>query len=258
MSMLFQNTTNFFISSVKKLDGILYPNRCLGCEKLLEAGRNWCSDCLVLLMHAMNRPSCPRCASSTSVYAGGVFIDAKCSFCRRVSLSLDGVCRVGLYESPIAEAVRNFKYHYDMYGLDVLSKMLYEVLIEQDWFEEIEAFCPIPSHWTRKFKRGFNQAEVLAERVSVLANKPVISFLKRVRATRSQAGLNFVERRKNVAGAFSMKSRWDLSSANICLIDDVMTTGATLSEAGKVLKKAGTYRVFGAIIARAENALAIL
>ncbi len=255
MSMLLQNTTNFFIRAAKKIDAILYPNMCPSCNVLLDSQANWCSACLISFMHAINQRYCPKCASSLGPHQEYSVSSGKCSFCEKLQLPLNNVCRLGVYEQSLSRAIVNFKYRSDMFGLDILARMLSDRLSEQNWFKETDILCPIPSHWKRKFKRGFNQSAVLAERISSVTSKPMILLLRKTRETLSQTGLNLSQRKENVQGAFAVRSSWDVTLSNVCLIDDVMTTGATLAEASRVLKEAGAKRVSAGILARAEYIL---
>ena len=253
MSMLLKNTTNFLVRIAKKIDVLLYPHRCPGCNILLESGADWCTKCRISLMHAINQRYCPRCASTLGPHQEYQFSTKECPLCKKFSLPLNNICRLGIYEQALSKAIINFKYNHDIYGLNILAKMLSEIIKEQNWFDEIEAFCPIPAHWTRRIHRGFNQSAVLAERISAFTSKPVILLLKKVRPTPSQTGLSFAQRKLNIQGAFEVAGKWNLASSKICLIDDVMTSGSTLAEAARTLKRAGAKKIFAAVLARAER-----
>ncbi|HET8550781.1 MAG TPA: ComF family protein [Bryobacteraceae bacterium] len=116
-----------------------------------------------------------------------------------------------------------------------------------------DAIVPMPLHWMRRWQRGFNQAELLARGLVRPLGAPVLKALARARATRPQAGLTRAQRRANVSGSFRLRERAGLSGAHVLLVDDVMTTGATLSAAASVLKHAGARRVTAATVARADR-----
>jgi len=106
-----------------------------------------------------------------------------------------------------------------------------------------QAIVPIPLHWGKELIRGYNQAELLAEGLGRGLGIPVRRWLRRRRWTRQQAKLTFADRQGNVRGVFEVRRRGAVAAAELLLVDDVMTTGATLGEAAKALKGAGAARV---------------
>ena len=119
---------------------------------------------------------------------------------------------------------------------------------------EADMIVPVPLHWTRLWKRRFNQAGFLAQRIAKAANKPYEpQLLKRVRATPPQVGLDAEARRKNMRKAFHVVGAEKLAGKTVLLIDDVRTTGATTRTCVETLKEAGAARVhvltFGLVIA---------
>jgi ComF family protein len=113
---------------------------------------------------------------------------------------------------------------------------------------------PVPLHWTRRLSRGFNQAEVLARGLAVAGGRQVARRgLVRIRPTQHQTRLSVTERQRNVRGAFGM-GRWGpaLHGKRILLVDDVLTSGATIGECTRALKKAGARDVYVAVVATAD------
>jgi len=106
-----------------------------------------------------------------------------------------------------------------------------------------DAVVPMPLHWRRRWRRGFNQSEILARLVAKERRILVLNAVKRVRATAVQAGLTNSNRRKNVAGAFRVSRKTQVAGKRILLIDDVMTTGATAAACASALKRAGARSV---------------
>jgi ComF family protein len=165
---------------------------------------------------------------------------------------LSGICRLGSYEQALARAIIRFKYHHGLQIGNRLGDMAGQVLMEQEWFDSVEALCPVPIHWTRRLARGFNQAQLLAERISGVTGLPVIKLLTRVRPTVKQVGLSAKARAENMEGAFSPRNGWPLQGTSLCLIDDVMTTGSTLFEAARTLRNAGAASVYALVLAKAD------
>jgi len=109
---------------------------------------------------------------------------------------------------------------------------------------EADIIIPVPLHWTRLWKRRFNQAAYLAQHIATSSGKPFDPFiLKRVRATPQQVGLDAKERHKNMRKAFAVKLTADVKGKSILLVDDVRTTGATISSCVEALKTAGAAKV---------------
>ncbi len=113
---------------------------------------------------------------------------------------------------------------------------------------EQPVLCPVPLHWTRKFHRGFNQSEILAKEISKRTGYPMIELLKRVRPTGHQAHRRRVERLIAVADAFAFRSE-NPPPDSVILVDDICSTGATLDNAAKALKKGGVKHVAGVVLA---------
>lgn len=175
--------------------------------------------------------------------------------------TINGVFTGIEYKGVARKLIYTFKY--DPYVSDLkglLVDFLYESLIQKEEFikaieqfdNEAMALVPIPLHKLRLKKRGYNQAEILARELSKRLNIKMINVLKRTKNTRSQVGLKKEDRIKNISGAFSLipNSPNLPNPSNIFLIDDVLTTGSTLNEAAKVLKRNGAKKVWGIALTR--------
>jgi ComF family protein len=131
-----------------------------------------------------------------------------------------------------------------------LSRLLLAAVARTTRFD---AIVPMPLHWLRRWHRGFNQAELLARGLARPLGIPVVPALVRARATAPQAGLTRAQRRANVSGSFRVRRHAAVAGAHVLLVDDVMTTGATLSAAASALKRAGARRITAITIARADR-----
>jgi ComF family protein len=116
---------------------------------------------------------------------------------------------------------------------------------------QFDIIVPVPLHPTRQRERGFNQAGLLAELLSTRISIPCKRVLKRIRYTTTQTALDRAERMENLHNAFRLRKNADVRGLHVLLIDDVLTTGSTLSECARVLKRAGAISVHAATAARA-------
>lgn len=150
---------------------------------------------------------------------------------------------IAAYEGPIVEILHKCKYGRNRASLGVLSELMR--LSKEEW-RDVDGVVPVPLHWTRYLKRGYNHADLLAAIVARDLEKPLLrrAIIRRERRSR-QVGKSFQERKGNLKGAFG-HPRFLASivrDKNILLVDDVVTSGATVSECAKILKKAGAARI---------------
>jgi len=119
---------------------------------------------------------------------------------------------------------------------------------------KFDVVVPVPMHWQRRLARGANSPEVLAEKIARRLRIPVLKrALRQVRNTLPQKDLPLKRRWQNVRGAFGLRAGYDLGGARVALVDDVLTTGATCSEAAGILKKGGASHVVAVVLARAHG-----
>lgn len=128
------------------------------------------------------------------------------------------------------------KYRSDIIVVEKLAELIWQKSVLP--YVKVDCFIPIPLHWTRNIKRGFNQAEILANCLAQYSGVPVVHAVRRVRATQYQVRVENVDRRCNVKNAFDLtKFDFDIAGKHIMLVDDSCTTGSTALEAAKVLVK---------------------
>jgi len=135
-----------------------------------------------------------------------------------------------------------------------LGRLLGLRLLQQEFFDEVDFLIPVPIHWRRRFQRGFHAAGVVAEGVHSITGIPVEGGVLRCqRLTQKQGTLVGQNRFKNVKNAFKLKPLVTVDGSKIVVVDDVMTSGATLSELAQVLRKSGAESVHCAVVARATG-----
>jgi len=252
---------NFKIKIISQIIDVIFPIECLGCGK---EGKWICEEC-ARLIPVNDKIYCLGCKRETNF---GEFCE-KCSAGR----NLDGVFIASDYDNKlIKSAIKTLKYKFVKDISRELGKLLVLFLREQRkkaqfsaWLNESRAakdapkiladfydviVIPVPLHKKRQKWRGFNQAEGLARYIAENFNLAVnTKDLRRVKNTKAQAKLNEEDRQNNLTDSFGWQG-YTLNNKNIIIIDDVATTGATLEECAKVLKKAGAGEVWGAVVAK--------
>lgn len=157
---------------------------------------------------------------------------------------------MGVYESTLRSLILAFKFS-EKTELDArLSEMLKQTLVGCGFYEQTDVIVPVPLHWRRKLRRGYNQSYLLAKRVKP-ADRVVSTDLVRIRNTQQQWDLTPAQRRRNVKGAFAIRKGHPFKGKSVLLIDDISTSGATLNECAKTLKLAGVEKVYTAVLATA-------
>jgi len=241
--------TAFRREAASGLVQLLYPGCCHLCGTLLAPGVDFfCPSCLTGLT-TDPLPSCPLCAGTVGPFvqlAGG------CVRCRGESFAFDAALRLGPYEGVVRDAVLRLKHH-DGEGLAELLGKLW-VGRDAQRFRALgaDAVIPVPLHWWRRWRRGYNQSAALARGLALHLQIPCFpSWLRRLRNTPAQTTQSPAGRRENVRNAFRARRRALLKGRTVLLVDDVMTTGATANEAARALRAAGAARVTVAALARA-------
>ncbi len=163
--------------------------------------------------------------------------------------ALAGVASAGAHEGPLRQAVLALKFAGKVTLAEPLGELLAEAVetLQQEW--RCDWAVPIPIHWTRRLLRGFNQSELIATAATRQLDLPLSTrALTRTRRQRPQVGLSGAERRENVRGAFRMAEPGVVAERRVLVVDDVVTTGATLDEAAMTLREAGAIVVYAATV----------
>ncbi len=215
---------------------LLFPKRCVSCGKF---GDYICADCFSKI-EFVEYPVCPVCSRQA--------IGGKTHPVCRTGLGLDGLIVACRYRGVVRQIVKAIKYKFafDVAGLlvELVAANMWRFSVPQNF-----VLVPVPLSERRQNWRGFNQAQVLSAVISRQYKVKAYDLLLRNRETKTQVGLDRESRNKNVRGAFSLKQGASVIGKNIILVDDVYTTGATLAEAAKVLKRAGAGEVWAMAVA---------
>jgi ComF family protein len=158
---------------------------------------------------------------------------------------------VGLYGPALGALFRAYKYHGREELEPVLAGWLADVVTAASWLKRVQAVVSVPTHWKHRLGRPLYAADMLAALVARQIHLPHLPILRRVRGGPHQIGLSYTARALNVRGVFVMRKGVTLRNARLLLIDDVKTTGATLEECTKVLRRGGAAEVYGAVVVKA-------
>jgi ComF family protein len=233
--------------AVAALD-LVFPARCPVCEATLGAGRRdpLCGACWSGIAR-IESPFCARCGLPRLVFEPTQAEAGPCPACLAAPPAFDWARAAARYEGPLREAVHRFKF-----GRRVTLARPLAALIMEQCAAAVPAgavIVPVPLARERERERGFNQASLLAERLArALRLRWRPRWLARPRATAPQTALDATERRTNVRGAFVAST--SAAGADVVLVDDVLTTGATAAECAHALRAAGVRSVGVLTVAR--------
>lgn len=223
----------------------IFPNFCLGCKAEI-ASYGLCQDCFKeVSFYTPN--SCLKC---------GLEFEWQDSFAK--------VCAACIYQSPLYDRhiscvdfkaiLRKIIIDYKYYDQQINHQYLVNLLLQKiSYFEEYDIICAVPMYWKKLFFRNFNQAAYLARALAKAEAKPFYPLLVKKRNTMPQMALSLLMRKENLKGSIEINNKYDIKGKKILLVDDVYTTGSTLNECTKVLKKAGASCVYCLTVARRQQ-----
>jgi ComF family protein len=238
----------------------LFPSDCRLCGTPLNnlSCLPVCKECL-LQMHPIAGGICSICGEKlVSQYAfSPEDAEPRCGLCHRFEPPFVKAAAYGSYEGGLRELIHLLKYDSVRPAAKVLGRMLAEAIshLESAMGPSPFLIVPVPLHPRKLRQRGFNQSELIAQAAWKLVSFPdrvqlASAALERRRETQSQIGLSRRQRRENMRGAFAVKHAEEIKSKSILLVDDVFTTGTTVSECTRVLRRAGASKVYVATVAR--------
>lgn len=226
---------------IKSLYDLFYPELCVACKKeYIEIEKLFCLDCYTKLPFAnqINHQN----NEFTAHFTGKIDIE--------IGISLFHFVK----QSAIQKVIKELKYeNKPQYGI-LLGEMLANSTLSKNVFQDIDMIIPIPLHSKKKIKRGYNQSNQIAIGISNILSIPIsTNNLIRVKNTLSQTKMNRDQRLQNIEGAFVINDIEKLKDKHILLVDDVLTTGATLIGAGKAILKIENTKISMATIAMGQT-----
>jgi ComF family protein len=227
---------------------LAYPTACVHCNAFCDGSGPLCETCDLKLHQLSRAPACEQCALPLA-QAGD-----PCPRCLGKGLyPYERVGRLCVYADPVRSVVKQFKYHRRWPLGEWLAERLLEKQGTRSLLKEIDLIVPVPLHRRRQFARGYNQARVIAGRIRKENGLKIASPVKRVRNTEQQALItNQKDRHTNVRDAFALVDALAVKGKKILVVDDVLTTGATLQAVGRTLLTAEPAALYGLVLAVAD------
>ncbi len=229
------------MKSFKKIYSWVLPHVCILCNYTATRHQDLCVACYHDLPSLTQ--VCPRCANPLPV-PRQISAHLLCGECLKQPRPFDATYALYLYESPITKLILALKFNHQLVYARVLGELL-AMKIQTDWYQDKplpEIIIPVPLHPKRLQERGFNQALEIARPIARHLKLPVnVKACARTKYTAAQATLPANERQRNIKNAFAVVKK--LSYQHIAVIDDVITTGNTISEFCQTLKAAGVKKI---------------
>ena len=232
---------------------VSFPNSSMGFASpvfQLAPYENWCRDCWRQL-GVGSQLQCVRCSAQLDQPSP---FEGKCAHCFEFDFRFARSVSLGNYRGLLQRLVVEMKNHHDDQLAIQLASLLANVIRVQDFFDTIDMIVPVPVNWRRRLTRGFCAAEIVAETIGQILELPVRnSWVQSARLTEKQGQLSLTARKSNVRNAFQTNRKADFENATVLIVDDVMTSGATVNEVTRVLQSAKAANVYVATLARATG-----
>jgi ComF family protein len=227
---------------------LLYPATCTICRKQVRAGEYLCDACETKAVRIVP----PFCDTCSEPFEGSINTAFTCANCAHRTVYFDTAVAAYRGRGIVRDVIHEFKYNRQIHLRHLVARWLSAALDDERLRDrQFDMIVPVPLHPARQRERGFNQANLLAQFLTVQTSIPCRLLLQRVRYTTTQTALDRSERMENLHNAFRLRKNADVRGLRVLLIDDVLTTGSTLSECARILKRAGAISVCAATAARA-------
>jgi competence protein ComFC len=217
----------------------IYPPECGGCSK---PGNRWCVTCQDNVIK-IPEPVCVKCGTPLMVQDSKI-----CLSCLTNPPPYNALRSYGYYDGLLREALHKLKFDFDIGLAEVLSKYLIKIFNNFQW--SVDMITAVPLSKTRMNVRGYNQSALLALPIALYTGIPFVpKAISRIRDTKSQVGLTALERQQNVKSAF-ISNPGIVKYKRILIVDDIATTGATISSCAHALGEAGAKEIYGLTVAK--------
>lgn len=235
------------VSLLRDVIDLCYPHLCALCKAACDEASFLCPLCDLALHQLQAHPACEGCGAPLATR------EAPCPFCQsRGVRHYRCLLRLGTFSAPLKDLIHRMKYNRQWALAELLATRLLAHKGVRDLLDSADVLVPVPLHFLRQFRRGFNQAEIIARQLSKDSGKPVVRPISRVRHTESQTQLTRQKRMQNVRDAFRLNHPETIRGKHLVVIDDVMTTGATLQTVARTLRRARPASLSALLLAVAD------
>src|SRR5450755_1531469 len=236
------------LNPLRALSSLFYPPLCVVCSSNVDGREYLCESC----RSRAPRIKAPFCAKCSEPFASAISGSFSCANCAHRILHFDAAVAAYRSRGLVRKLVHEFKYGHQRHLRHPLAEWLCESMSDPRLrAQRFDLIVPVPLHPARERERGFNQATLLAELLARQFTVPLRAVLERIRYTTTQTAYDRAERMENLHDAFRLRKKANVRELHVLLIDDVLTTGSTLSECARILKEAGATSVYAATAARA-------
>lgn len=233
---------------VRDVVDFIYPARCAACGDDCGGDHFLCPSCDEALDGLSAAAACDSCAQPIAEPA------APCPWCQGNGFPpFDRIVRLGKFDDPLKTLIHRMKYRRQWPLAPALAARLLEQNRAQTLLAEADVIVPVPLHWRRQIARGYNQADLLAAALARRTGAKLIRAARRIRSTQSQTAIHARNLREdNVRRAFAVAKTKSLAGKRVVVVDDVMTTAATLRAVGRVIKSAKPLSISAIVLAVAD------
>jgi ComF family protein len=236
------------LEPLRALVSLFYPPLCVVCSADVAAGKYLCAECEEKAPR-IKPPFCEKCSEQ---FAGAITGNFTCANCAHRRLYFDAAVSSYRSRGIVRKLVHQFKYGRQFHLRHPLADWLGETIHDPRLRDRrFDILLPVPLHPARERERGFNQAQLLADLLSARISVPVRPALERIRYTTTQTAFDRAERMENLRDAFRLRKKIGVRGLQVLLVDDILTTGSTLSECARILREAGARSVYAVTAARA-------
>ncbi len=232
-----------------KIKYIIYPPICVCCNNVIKLNRDFdesfiCKSCLSEAREYISTENlCILCSRPIDIDSKQQVKEQKCSHCLEFEddFYFEKNLSVIEYNGYYAKLLRKFKFGYNKNISNAFVKILEEYLLEnKDFFDKFDIITSVPIYKNRKRYRGFNQSELIGEKICKIVDKPFEkNILVKIKSTYPQTSVPHTERKNNIKDAIVLGENVDIKNKEILLVDDVFTTGSTINECARILSENG-------------------
>ena len=236
------------LEPLRAVASLFYPALCVICHAPVAGAHYVCQACF----DKAHRIVAPFCAKCSEPFSGAINGEFTCANCAHRALAFDAAVSAYRSRGVVRFVILQFKYNRQLHLRHPVAKWLQDAMNDVRLrHRNFDCIVPVPLHPARFRERGFNQADLLAKILGQRMNLTLSRALERTRYTTTQTAFDRTDRMENLRGAFRLRKRIDMRGLQVLLVDDILTTGSTLSECARVLREAGALSVYAVTAARA-------